>query len=339
MNLQDLKLRLDNLASEAVEEFQSIEREADLVQVKNRFLGRKGAVKALGSEVRNLPAEDRPLVGREINATRTRIEEGFQTCMTQLRAVAREKRLAAGRVDLTLPSRSLPQSGGHPLIQVEQELIGIFRSMGFDVATGPQLEDDLHNFEKLNFPPDHPARDMQDTFLISPIDGRDDLLLRTHTSPVQVRTMLRYGSPIQIIAPGVVYRHDHDATHSPVFRQIECLHIGKGITMSHLKGTLLHFVQAIFGADTKIRLRPSYFPFTEPSAEVDVSSDISKTGWLEVLGAGMVDPNVLRACGHDPDEVSGYAFGVGVERIAMIKLGIPDIRSFYQNDVRFLEQF
>lgn len=348
MNLSELKSHMDQLAQEACAEFERIAHEGELVQAKNRYLGRKGRLKALGAQVGKLPAEERPLVGRVINEVKTTIDGAFTQRMDTLREEARQRKLEQGRVDLTLPARRNGTTGGHPLRQVEAELIGIFRAMGFDVADGPELEDDLHNFESLNFPPDHPARDMQDTFLVETVDARNDLLLRTHTSPVQVRTMLRYKPPIQIVAPGVVYRHDHDQTHSPVFRQIECLHIGRDITMRHLKATLSHFLREVFGDDTQIRLRPSFFPFTEPSAEIDIGCIFcggdgcrvcSQTGWLEVLGSGMVDPNVLRAGGIDPDVYSGYAFGLGVERVAMLKLGIPDIRTFYENDLRFLEQY
>ena len=348
MNLSELKGRLDALAEDARREFKDVEREGELVQAKNRFLGRKGHVKSLGALVGQLPPEERPLVGREINRVKSQIEAAFNDRMSLLREQARQRKLEAGRVDVTLPGRSRAVSGGHPLVQIQDELLAIFRSMGFEVATGPEVESDLNNFERLNFPDDHPARDMQDTFLMEPAGGRDDLLLRTHTSPVQVRTMLRYAPPVQVVVPGVVYRHDYDPTHSPVFRQIEGLHVGKGITMRHLKGTLTHFLRALYGPNTQLRLRPSFFPFTEPSAEVDIECVFcqgdgcrvcSQTGWLEVLGSGMVDPNVFRDCGYDPDQVTGYAFGLGVERIAMLKLGIRDIRYFYENDLRFLEQY
>ncbi|MEL6181766.1 MAG: phenylalanine--tRNA ligase subunit alpha [Myxococcota bacterium] len=348
MNLSELKGRLDTLADDAQREFQDVEREADLVQAKNRYLGRKGHIKSLGALVGQLSADERPLVGRAINAVKNRIEAAFAERMSLLQERARQRKLEAGRVDVTLPGRRHAVSAGHPLVQIQNELLDIFRSMGFAVATGPEIESDLNNFERLNFPDDHPARDMQDTFLIAPTGGRDDLLLRTHTSPVQVRTVMRYAPPVQVVVPGVVYRHDYDPTHSPVFRQIEGLHVGHNITMRHLKGTLTHFLRALYGPSTKLRLRPSFFPFTEPSAEVDIQCVFCKgdgcrvcshTGWLEVLGSGMVDPNVFSACGYDPDKVTGYAFGLGVERIAMLKLGIRDIRYFYENDLRFLEQY
>ena len=348
MDVADLTPQLDDLAAQARTDFASVQREADLVLAKNNYLGRKGRVKALGSAVAGLPPEQRPLVGREINRVKGLIEADFDARLADLRLAERDRRLHAGRYDVTLPARGGVRADGHPLVQIEDELIAIFRSMGFDVARGPEIETDHNNFESLNFPDDHPARDMQDTILIDEVGGRTDLLCRTHTSPVQIRTMLRYEPPVRIIAPGVVYRHDHDVSHSPVFRQIECLHVDKGITLKHLKGTLAHFVRALFGEGTVIRLRPSFFPFTEPSAEVDVScvfckgdgcSICKKTGWLEILGSGMVDPNVFEACGYDPSRFTGYAFGLGVERVAMLKLGVPDIRLFYENDVRFLTQF
>lgn len=348
MNFEELTQLLDELAEQAAQDFSAITREEDLVQAKNHFLGRKGRVKSLGSNMRNLPKEDRPRVGKEINRVKNSIEAAFDAQLLVLKDLALQNKLAAGRVDPTLPARGRVQNLGHPLVQIEEELIRIFRTMGFDVAAGPEVEDDFHNFEALNFPADHPARDMQDTILIDKLGGRSDFLCRTHTSPVQIRTMLKYKPPVRIIAPGVVYRHDNDLTHSPVFRQVECLHVDKGITMSNLKGTLTHFVRALFGSQTDIRLRPSFFPFTEPSAEVDVSCVFcsgkgcrvcSNTGWIEILGSGMVDPNLYKAVGYDASEVTGYAFGIGVERVAMLKLGIPNIRAFYENDVRFLNQF
>ncbi len=348
MNIAELTAELEALAQQAGQDFAQSDRKDDLIQTKNKYLGRKGLVKALGAHVAKVPPQERPLVGREINRVKGIIETAFEARANALERAALDAALAAGRADLTMPSRGATLSAGHPMLQIEDELIRIFRSMGFDVASGPEIETDVHNFESLNFPHDHPARDMQDTFFAEEVAGRDDLVLRTHTSPVQVRTMLKYKPPVRVIAPGVVFRHDDDITHSPVFRQIECLHVDKGITMAHLKGTLMHFVRELFGESTRIRLRPSFFPFTEPSAEVDVTCVFCKgdgcrvcshTGWLEILGSGMVDPNVYRACGYDPGDVTGYAFGLGVERVTMLKLGISDIRHLYQNDIRFLEQY
>ena len=257
-----------------------------------------------------------------------------------------ERRLAAERIDVTLPGRKVRQGAVHPLSKVIREIEDIFIGMGYSIAEGPEVEQDYYNFEALNLPKDHPSRDMQDSFYIT-----EDLLMRTHTSPVQARTMeaLQGEVPVKIICPGRVYRRDDDdATHSHVFTQIEGLVVDQSIRMSDLKGTLLQFAREMFGPDTQIRLRPSFFPFTEPSAEVDVSCVMcggegcrvcKQTGWLEILGSGMVHPRVLEMAGYDPDKVSGFAFGMGVERIAMLKYGIEDIRHFYTNDLRFLEQF
>ena len=347
MNLSELRERLDGLVEQAQAEFSRIDRQDDLVVAKNGYLGRKGLLKDLGAQMGKVSAEDRPVLGKEINRVKAAIEAAFGVRQELLTARARAEALARGSVDVTLPGRGAGVGGGHPLIQIESWLIDVFRSMGFDVASGPEIENDFHNFEALNFPHDHPARDMQDTFFAEPLAGRDDLVLRTHTSPVQIRTMLRYAPPVRIIAPGVVYRYDDDKTHSPVFRQIECLHVDHGITLAHLKGTLTHFLQKLFG-NVALRFRPSFFPFTEPSAEVDVTcifcrgegcSICSHTGWIEILGSGMVDPKVYKSCGYDAEGLTGYAFGLGVERVAMLTLGIPDIRLFYENDLRFLDQF
>jgi phenylalanyl-tRNA synthetase alpha chain len=343
MNVEELETRLTTLASQAAAELsEASEREA-AIQVKNRFLGRSGSVQELMSVLRELPHEDRRRAGQASNQCKQVIEEAFRHRMEALARRELERRMVEEAVDVTLPGRGAPVSLGHPLRQVEQELIGIFAEMGFAVAEGPEIEEDYFNFEALNFPPDHPARDMQDTFLLT--DGR---LLRTHTSPVQVRTMHAYEPPIRVISPGRVYRCDSDLTHSPVFHQIEGLLVDRDVSFAHLKGTLTAFAERFFGEGTAIRLRPSYFPFTEPSAEVDVECFFcggdgcrvcSQSGWLEVLGAGMVDPNVFEAAGIDPDEFTGFAFGLGVERIAMLKQGINDIRRFFENDLRFLEQF
>lgn len=343
MNVEDLELQLTELASEAVAALDlAAEREA-AIQIKNRYLGRNGSVQELMSVLRELPNEDKRRAGQASNRCKEAIEEAFRARLDELARQELERRMVEEAVDVTLPGRRVEISQGHPLRQVEAELIAIFEEMGFHVAEGPEIEEDYFNFESLNFPPDHPARDMQDTFLLE--DGR---LLRTHTSPVQVRTMHAYEPPIRIISPGRVYRCDSDITHSPVFHQIEGLLVDKDISFAHLKGTLTAFAERYFGEGTAIRLRPSYFPFTEPSAEVDVecffcSGDgcrvCSQSGWLEVLGAGMVDPNVFLAAGIDPEVYTGFAFGLGVERIAMLKQGINDIRRFYENDLRFLGQF
>lgn len=343
MDVEELKGRLETLAEEAVESLGEAAKKEEAIQVKNRYLGRQGSVQQLMAVLRELPDEQKPQAGRAINESKTRIETAFEEQLDELARRRLEKRIEEETVDVTLPARTAVAGMGHPLRQVEQNLIAIFDAMGFEVAEGPEIESDYYNFEALNFPPDHPARDMQDTFGLE--DGR---VLRTHTSPVQVRTMEAYEVPIRIISPGRVYRCDSDLTHSPVFHQVEGLLVDRGISMADLKGTLTEFARRCFGEDTGIRFRPSYFPFTEPSAEVDVECIFcggagcrvcSQTGWLEILGAGMVDPNVFEAVDIDADRYSGFAFGLGVERIAMLELGINDIRRFYENDVRFLEQF
>ena len=343
MDVQQLQEQLEELASQAVDGLQEAPDKEAAIQVKNRYLGRNGSVQQLMSVLRELPNEDKPQAGRAINEGKTRIQEAFEERIEALEQQELERQIKEETVDVSLPARSTGAGLGHPLRQVEQRLIGIFDDMGFEVAEGPEIESDYYNFEALNFPPDHPARDMQDTFVLE-----DDRLLRTHTSPVQVRTMEAYEVPIRIISPGRVYRCDSDLTHSPVFHQVEGLLVDQGISMADLKGTLTTFARRCFGPTTEIRFRPSYFPFTEPSAEVDVECLFcggdgcrvcSDTGWLEILGAGMVDPNVFESAGIDADRYSGFAFGLGVERIAMLEQGVDDIRRFFKNDQRFLEQF
>lgn len=343
MNVEELVEKLDAMMDEAVSALADVERQEDAIQVKNRYLGRKGQVQDVMKFLRDLPNEGKRAVGQASNKAKQAIESAYEQRLESLKALELAARLQREALDVTLPGRPVRFTKGHPLQTVAQELTDIFLDMGFEVADGPEIEDDRYNFEALNFPADHPARDMQDTFLT-----RDGRLLRTHTSPVQVRTMLAYEPPIRVISPGRVYRCDNDVTHSPVFHQIEGLLIDKNVTFRDLKGTLTHFVHTFYGVDTPVRLRPSFFPFTEPSAEVDIGCIFcdgdgcrvcSHTGWLEILGCGMVDPNVLRDADIDPDVYSGFAFGMGVERIAMLKLGISDIRLFFENDLRFLEQF
>ena len=285
-----------------------------------------------------------PPFGKAVNAAKDAVEQALERHRDRIKSAAREAELAGNRVDLTLPGRRPATAALHPLRRVERDIIRVFREMGYSVALGPQVETDFHNFEALNFPPDHPARDMQDTILVE-----GDRLLRTHTSPVQIRTMLANEPPIRIAAPGAVYRCDElDMTHSPCFHQVEGLVVDRGITMAHLKGTLQEFASRLFGRDLSVRLRPSFFPFTEPSVEVDVQCVFcggdgcrvcSHTGWLEILGAGMVDPNVFTSVGIDPEVYTGFAFGIGIERVAMLRYAITDIRLFYENDARFLAQF
>lgn len=343
MNVEELVEKLSSMQEEALKALSVVERQEDAIQVKNRYLGRKGQVQDVMKFLRDLPNEGKRAVGQASNKTKQAIEGAYEERLEALQAAELAARLEREAIDVTLPGRPVRHTKGHPLQTVQNELTDIFLDMGFEVADGPEVEQDFYNFEALNFPPDHPARDMQDTFLTK--DGR---LLRTHTSPVQVRTMLAYEPPIRVISPGRVYRCDNDVTHSPVFHQIEGLLIDESVTFKDLKGTLTHFVHTFYGDDTPVRLRPSFFPFTEPSAEVDIGCIFcggdgcrvcSHTGWLEILGCGMVDPNVLRDADIDPDRYSGFAFGMGVERIAMLKLGISDIRLFFENDLRFLEQF
>jgi phenylalanyl-tRNA synthetase alpha chain len=307
-----------------------------------QFLGKKGKVSELMKELGKLPAGDRPAVGAAVNEVKQAIEASVGERLTQL-ADAVAARDLARTVDVTLPAR--PVGGGHLhlLTQVRLEAIALFAELGFVVAEGPQIETDWHNFEALGIPKDHPARDMQDTYFVS-----DDILLRSHTSPVQIRTMLTQRPPIRIIAPGLVYRRDDDLTHSPMFTQLEGLAVAEGITFGDLKGTLLHFVQRFFAQDLAIRLRPSYFQFTEPSAEVDMQCRFcmgsgcrvcGHSGWVEIGGSGMVDPVVFAHVGIDAEKYTGFAFGMGLERMAMLRHGVDDIKFYYEGDVRFLEQF
>ena len=312
--------------------------------VRVRFLGKKGELTAVLRGMGALTPEERPVIGQLANEARTYIEGKIEEKKAAVAAKKREAKLANEVIDVTVPGRRKPVGRLHPLHQVLNEITDIFTGMGFSVAEGPDIETDYYNFEALNIPSDHPARDTQDTFYIN-----DNIILRTQTSPVQIRVMEHTKPPIRMIAPGRVFRSDAvDATHSPVFHQIEGLVIDKGITMADLKGTLEAVVKGLYGPDAKIRLRPHHFPFTEPSAEVDVScfacggkgcGMCKGEGWIEILGAGMVHPKVLKVGGIDPEVYSGFAFGLGLERIAMFKYGIDDLRLFFENDLRFLRQF
>ncbi|MEC9399114.1 MAG: phenylalanine--tRNA ligase subunit alpha [Myxococcota bacterium] len=344
MDINQLEADLLALQEQAIAELQETSSLDEALQVKNRYLGRKGQVQSLMGIIRELPNDQKPQAGQISNRTKKAIEASFDARKESLEQAELMRKLAAEAIDVTLPSRKPSIARPHPLTRMEAELTDIFADMGFEVAEGPEIEQDFYNFEALNFPHDHPARDMQDTFMLE----EEDRLLRTHTSPVQIRTMLAYKPPIKIIAPGRVYRCDSDITHSPVFHQVEGLLVDKDVTMADLKGTLTHFAQRCFGDGIAVRFRPSFFPFTEPSAEVDIGCIFcnqegcrvcSHTGWLEILGCGMVDPNVFEACGIDPDVYTGFAFGMGVERIAMLKHRIGDIRLLFENDLRFLEQF
>ncbi len=305
-----------------------------------KYLGRNGAVSGLMRSLPGLAPEARPAFGRDANKLKQEIEAAFTARRENLAVNAAADR---GGVDITIPGRCLPGGHSHPVSQVSLEICDTFAAMGFDIAEGPDVETDFYNFEALNIPSHHPARDMHDTFYVS-----DSTLLRTHTSPMQIRAMEARRPPLRMIAPGKVYRCDSDVTHTPMFHQVEGFLVDEDVSFADLKGVLSLFIARVFSVDTAIRFRPSYFPFTEPSAEVDIACVIcggkgcrvcKHTGWIEILGAGMIDPEVFRSVGYDPEEVSGFAFGIGAERIAMLKYGIDDIRLFYENDHRFLSQF
>jgi phenylalanyl-tRNA synthetase alpha chain len=330
---------LDTLQREALE---AIEAAADLDaldEVRVRFTGKRSALVGLQKSMRDLTPDERKARGQQLNAFRSAFQEAFDARREAFAAVALDARLRAERLDLTLPPRRVPPGRPHLLTQVEQEMLDVFVGMGYRIAEGPEVESGSYNFDLLNIEPDHPARQEMDTIYVS---REDDLVLRTHTSPVQARVMTTQEPPIAVVCPGRTYRADAvDATHSPVFSQVEGLLVAEDVTMADLRGTLLAFSRRMFGADREIRLRPSFFPFTEPSAEIDVSFDGAggNHGWLEILGAGMVDPNVLTACGIDPDRYSGFAFGIGIERVAMLRHGVRDIREFFEADARFLTTF
>jgi phenylalanyl-tRNA synthetase alpha chain len=334
---------LASVVEQALREVASCSALAALEDCRVRWLGKKGGLteqlKALGA----LPASERPAAGARINEAKARVQEALEARRGELERTEDEARLASGRIDVTLPGRGEQRGALHPVTRARLRIEAFFRSAGFDVAEGPEIEDDFHNFEALNIPADHPARAMHDTFYFA--DGR---LLRTHTSPVQIRALLARGAPLAVIAPGRVYRSDADVTHSPMFHQLEGLVVDENISFANLKAILHGFVEAFFERDLAMRLRPSYFPFTEPSAEVDMSCVFcdgggcricKHTGWLEICGCGMVHPNVLKASGVDSERYSGYAFGAGIDRLAMLRYGVNDMRLFFENDLRFLEQF
>lgn len=353
---------IDSLRSQFKSDLAAAASEAELRAVRDRYLARKGGlVSGLLKSLGSAPPEDRPRLGQLANALKQEIEQELET---RLAAAAATKR-PTGFVDVTLPGRRPAIGHRHPLTILREQIEHIFTRMGFLVIEGPELEDDYHNFEALNMPPEHPARDMQDTlYLSSPVRssaGDPATLLRTHTSGMQIRYMEKHQPPVRLIAPGRVYRRDNlDLTHTPMFTQVEGLVVGENVTLADLKGTLDIFVKELFGQDRKVRFRPSFFPYTEPSAEVDIScaachgtgrissnsgtSDggcgmCKRTGWIEILGSGMVHPAVFEAVGYDPEKYTGFAFGMGIERIALLKWGVEDIRLFYENDLRFLEQF
>ncbi|HYD47437.1 MAG TPA: phenylalanine--tRNA ligase subunit alpha [Terriglobales bacterium] len=340
-----MKDRLDALHHRALTALAELASEEQAEHLRVALLGRKGELTAIVRSLKDVPPEERPAMGALINEIKDDIEQRIAVALGRLREQARDQQVARERVDVTVPGRRRAVGHFHPIQQTLHEIVDVFVSLGFAVAEGPDIEDEHHNFNALNIPADHPARDMQDTFFV-----RGDYLLRTHTSPVQIRVMESQPPPLRVVVPGAVYRHDSDVTHSPMFHQVEGLLVDRNVTFADLKGVLALALRRIFGEHTKVRFRASFFPFTEPSAEVDIGCLIcggkspecrvcKGSGWLEVLGAGLVDPNVFAAVGYDPEEVSGFAFGMGVERIAMLKYRINDIRLLFANDARFLHQF
>ncbi len=334
---------LTSLVSEALGEVARCAELAALDEARVRWLGKKGTLTEQLKSLGGLPAAERPAAGQRINEAKDRVHAAIELRREALARAEVERELAAGRIDVTLPGRGERRGGLHPVTLARLRMEEIFRRAGFEIATGPEIEDDFHNFEALNFPPNHPARAMHDTFYFP--DGR---LLRTHTSPVQIRALLTQGAPIAIVAPGRVYRCDSDMTHSPMFHQVEGLKVDENVSFANMKAALHGFLQAFFERDLSMRLRPSYFPFTEPSAEVDMSCvfcegkgcrTCKQTGWLEIAGCGMVHPNVLAASGIDAQRYTGYAWGMGIDRLAMLRYGVSDLRLFFENDLRVLEQF
>lgn len=340
-----MKEALRELRAAAIAALERCADEAAIEAVRVQYLGRKGELTTVVRRMKDVSPDERPAMGVLLNEIKDEVERRIGGALEAARAAARARRVAEEGIDVTVPGRRPAPGRVHPLTQVMDELIEVFRCLGFSVQEGPDVEDDYHNFEALNFPPDHPARDMQDTLFVE-----GEWLLRTHTSPVQIRVMETQRPPLRVIVPGAVYRHDSDTTHSPMFHQIEGFMVDAGVSFSDLKGVLTHALRLVFGAETPVRLRPSFFPFTEPSAEIDIgcfrcgggdrTCRVCKgSGWMEILGAGMIDPNVFRAVGYDPDAVTGFAFGMGIERVTMLKYQIDDIRLFFANDQRFLRQF
>ena len=330
---------LEVLTQQALDAVAAASDAAALDQVRVQYLGKKGEISALMKNLGNVAPEDRPKIGAVINEARDKVQTALNERKTALDSAALNARLAAETIDVTLPGRGVEQGGLHPVTRMLERIEDFFTKAGYQVAEGPEIEDDFHNFEALNIPSHHPARAMHDTFYFDATT-----LLRTHTSPVQVRTMEAQQPPIRIICPGRVYRNDYDQTHSPMFHQMEGLVVDKGISFADLKGTLEEFVSVLFEKETKVRLRPSYFPFTEPSAEIDIewvveTAEGTKRGWLEIGGCGMGHPEVFRHVGIDPEVYTGFAFGMGIERMAMLRYGLNDLRLFFENDLRFLEQF
>lgn len=342
---------IENLKKELIAEINQASDIKSLEETRVAILGKKGKITEMMKSLGSLPLEQKIEMGKSLNVLKSEIEKALGERKSALEEKELNEKLAKERIDVTLPVRPEVQGRIHPVSQIYEEVVAIFGQMGFSVAEGPDIEDQFHNFNALNMPANHPARQMQDTFYIPNPDSEDfddSYVVRTHTSPVQIRTMESKQPPIRIIAPGRTYRSDYDATHTPMFHQVEGLVIDKNITMAHLKGCLYDFVKAFFELDEiPVRYRPSYFPFTEPSAEMDIGCLKSKTelkigagtDWLEILGCGMVHPNVLRAGGIDPDEYQGFAFGMGIDRLAMLKYGIPDLRTFFESDIRWLKHY
>jgi phenylalanyl-tRNA synthetase alpha chain len=321
----------------------SINELKELEEYKVKALGKKSELYQLSRSIGQLSPEERKVAGATVNKLKNFIQDEITSLESKLKSKAKEDQLKNERIDITMPGKHVRLGSNHPVSTVLREIVDIFKPLGYSVASGPEIEHDFYNFEALNIPEEHPARDMQDTFYVM-----DNVVLRTHTSPIQIRTMMQNKPPVRILAPGRVYRSDYDISHTPMFHQVEGLLVDEDVKLSHLKGTLLYFAKRMFGDKTKIRLRPSYFPFTEPSAEVDVTCVMCKgkgcrvcknTGWLEILGCGMVHQNVFKHAGYGTDKVTGFAFGMGIERIAMLKYRINDLRSFFENDARFLKQF
>jgi len=334
---------LEKLQNEVVISISQASTEKEISEIRVKVLGKRGSLTQLLKRLGTLPEENRREIGKKANQVKESTEARIEEALSRICKRERREALEKEKIDVTLPGRRIPVGRRHPLTQTLHVIIDIFSRLGFEVVEGPEVELDYYNFEALNIPKGHPAREMQATFFIS-----EDVVLRTHTSPVQVRTMEKKRPPVRMICPGAVYRCDSDPTHSPMFHQVEGLLVDKGITFADLKGVLTIFVHQMFGKETRLRFRPSFFPFTEPSAEIDIECFIcggkgcgvcSHTGWLEILGSGMVDPAVYKFVNYDPEEVTGFAFGMGIERIAMLKHGINDIRLFFMNDLRFLKQF
>jgi len=338
-----MKEELQAIQEEGLEALRQVSNLKELESLRIDFFGRKGKLTDVMKGMGNLSQEERPIIGKLANDVRTALTDAFDTTKNALESKQQEQQLMAEAIDVTLPGRKPAYGKAHPVMQTLERIESIFNQMGFQVVTGPEIETEHYNFDALNTPSDHPARDLHDTFYL-----KDGHLLRTHNSPVQIRAMEKQKPPIRIIVPGKAYRVDYDVSHTPMFHQVEGLLVDRHVTFSELKGVIVSFAKQMFGDQTQMRFRPHFFPFTEPSAEADITCTVCQgkgcrscghTGWIEILGAGAVDPEVFRAVNYDPEEVTGFAFGMGVERIANLQFRIPDIRTLYENDLRFLRQF